>query len=260
MTASDAPVDLEGLAAGICALARGAAATILECRARGIATRAKDDASPVTDADEAANDLIVEGLAALTPDIPIVAEESVARGEVPTLTGRRFWLVDPLDGTKEFIAGRDEFTVNIALIEDARPVLAVVQLPPLDLLFLGIVGVGAWRQVGAGARAAIGARQTPAEGATVLASRSHFSEATNDWLRGVATASLRRAGSSYKFCLIAAGEADLYPRLGRTMEWDTAAGHGVLAAAGGSVRALDGAELAYGKPGFENPHFIARGA
>jgi len=260
MTASPGLVDLEGLAVEICALARGAAAAILECRARGIATRAKDDASPVTDADEAANDLIVEGLAALTPDIPIVAEESVARGEVPTLTGRRFWLVDPLDGTKEFIAGRDEFTVNIALIEDARPVLAVVQLPPLDLLFLGIVGVGAWRQVGAGARAAIGVRQTPAEGATVLASRSHFSEATNDWLRDVATASLRRVGSSYKFCLLAAGEADLYPRLGRTMEWDTAAGHGVLAAAGGSVRTLGGAELAYGKPGFENPHFIARGA
>jgi len=252
--------DPSALAKELCALAHVAGREILKFYHGGFQVREKADTSPVTEADEAAEAIILAALRTLTPDIPIVAEEEAASGKVVEVGDKPFWLVDPLDGTKEFIAGRDEFTVNIALIEDTRPVLAVVQLPPLDLLFLGIVGTGAWRQVGAGARAAIGARQTPAEGATVLASRSHFSEATNDWLRDVATASLRRAGSSYKFCLIAAGEADLYPRLGRTMEWDTAAGHGVLAAAGGSVCTLDGAELAYGKPGFENPHFIARGA
>jgi 3'(2'), 5'-bisphosphate nucleotidase len=247
------------LAAAIADIARAAAAEILAVSARGLGVREKADRTPVTEADEAANRLIVARLAALAPDIAIVAEESVAAGEIPA-PAARFWLVDPLDGTREFIAGRDEYTVNIALIEDRRPVLGVVGLPAQGELYLGVRGEGAVRHDATGEATPIRARAVPARGAVALASRSHGSAETDAWLDRARVGEVKRAGSAMKFCLIARGEADLYPRLGRTMEWDTAAGHAVLAAAGGSVRILDGAELAYGKPGFENPPFVARGA
>jgi 3'(2'), 5'-bisphosphate nucleotidase len=243
-------------------IARRAGGVILQVYATDFAVRGKTDASPVTEADERAEALILEALARLTPDIPVVAEESVAAGQVPDIgnAGGRFWLVDPLDGTKEFINRNGEFTVNIALIEDGAPVLGVVLAPALDRLFAGSRSTGAFLEDSA-SRRAIHCRAVPEIGLTVVASRSHGDAVALDaLLAGRKVASLASAGSSLKLCLVAAGEADLYPRLGRTMEWDIAAGHAVLAAAGGSVRQLgDGQPLRYGKPGFDNPHFIAAG-
>jgi 3'(2'), 5'-bisphosphate nucleotidase len=243
-------------------IARRAGDLILAIYSSDFAVRAKADASPLTAADEAAERCIVSALAALHPAYPVVAEEAAARGEAPAV-GRHFWLVDPLDGTREFVSRNGEFTVNIALIEDGEPVLGVVFVPVQDRLYAGAVGQGAWL-VETGQRRAIACRAMPTVGATLACSRSHGDEAAMQaWLaaQGDAGRVAARvdAGSSLKFGLIAAGQADLYPRFGRTMEWDTAAGHAVLRAAGGSVRELDGRPLRYGKPGFENPHFVARG-
>jgi 3'(2'), 5'-bisphosphate nucleotidase len=246
----------------IARLARQAGDVILQVYATDFAVRGKDDASPVTEADDRAEAVILAGLAALTPELPVVAEESVAAGKVPDIStaGGRFWLVDPLDGTKEFISRNGEFTVNIALIEAGEPVLGVVLAPALSRLFAGGRGLGAYAEDDGGRRA-IRCRATPEAGLTVMASRSHGDVAALDaFLAGRKVASLTNAGSSLKLCLVAAGEADLYPRLGRTMEWDIAAGHAVLAAAGGNVRRVDtGQPLTYGKPAFENPHFAATG-
>lgn len=244
----------------VVAAARAAGQAIMQVYATDFAVRGKADASPVTEADERAERIIVERLRALAPEIPIVAEEAVAAGHTPDI-GDRFWLVDPLDGTKEFIGRNGEFTVNVALIDHGTPVLGVVLAPALGArgrLFAGVVGQGAWVEDDAGRRT-IGCRPVPPEGLTVLASRSHGDAAALDrFLAGRKVAALANAGSSLKLCLVAAGEADLYPRLGRTMEWDIAAGHAVLRAAGGEVvRVDDGQPLRYGKPGFENPHFWA---
>jgi 3'(2'), 5'-bisphosphate nucleotidase len=232
---------------------------VLAVYATDFAVRGKADASPVTEADERAEALIVAALQALTPDIAIVAEEAVAAGRTPAL-GDRFWLVDPLDGTREFVHRNGEFTVNIALVEHGAPALGVVHAPALGRLFGGAVGVGAFVEEG-GERRAIRCRRPPREGLAVLASRSHGDAAAlAAFLAGRDVASVGYAGSSLKLCLVASGEADLYPRFGRTMEWDVAAGHAVLAAAGGSVTDLAGQPLRYGKPGLENPHFVASGA
>ena len=247
-----------GLLPALEALAHEAGELILSVYARDFATRSKDDASPVTEADEGAEALIVAALRRLAPAIPIVAEEEVARGARPEV-GDEFWLVDPLDGTREFISRNGEFTVNIALVQAGEPVLGVVLAPAIGRLYSGVMGVGAWVD-DANGRQAIQARATPAEGLTVVSSRSHGdADALQALLADRRVAAQRTAGSSLKFGLIAEGQADLYPRLGRTMEWDTAAGHAVLAAAGGQVTDLDGRSLRYGKPGFENPHFLARG-
>ncbi len=252
--------DAAELIEGIRAVASRAGAAILDIYARPFAVERKADASPVTQADEVAEAIILEALRAATPDIPVVAEELCAAGGMPATVPGRFWLVDPLDGTKEFIARNGEFTVNIALIERRRPVLGVILVPVQDVTYWAVAGM-AWRQRGASAAERIAARAVPAEGAVVLHSRSHADAAKLDaYVAALPQAARRIAGSSLKFCLLAAGEADLYPRFGRTMEWDTAAGQAVLEAAGGGVRTLDGAPLAYGKPGFENPDFIARGA
>ena len=228
-----------------------------------IEVRTKDDTSPVTDADEAAEKVILAGLAKAVPDIPVVAEESVAAGNIPDISGGRFFLVDPLDGTKEFISRNGEFTVNIALVEQGVPVAGVVYAPAIGALYAGDQSGafiqhqqtdGSW-----GSRNAITIRPAPAEGLTVVASRSHRSPETDDFIAQYNVADIRSAGSSLKLCLVAAGDADLYPRLGRTMEWDIAAGHAVLRAAGGSVSLLDGQPFTYGKPEFENPFFVAAG-
>ncbi len=241
------------------ALARAAGALVLEVYGTDFAVQDKTDASPVTLADERAEALITPALQRLRPAWPVVAEEAAARGEAPS-AAEFFWLVDPLDGTREFVARNGEFTVNIALVRQGQPVLGVVFLPVSDRLYAGVVGQGAWLEA-AGRRRAIAARVQPAAGAVVACSRSHGDVAAlQGWLQGQPVVSWVPAGSSLKFGLIAEGQADLYPRLGRTMEWDTAAGHAVLAAAGGSVCDLDGRPLRYGKPGFENPHFVARGA
>ena len=252
-------MDLARLLPEVVALAERAGALILQHYGDEVAVRAKADASPVTIADEAAEALILEGLAELTPEIPVVAEETVAAGHVPALDGERFWLVDPLDGTKEFLSRNGEFTVNIALIEGREPVLGVVLAPALGKLWGGVRGAGAMLRDAAGARP-IAARPRPAQGLVGVASRSHIDPATEAFLDQAGAAERISAGSSLKFCLVAEGRADVYPRFGPTMEWDTAAGHAVLGAAGGTVTTKDGAPFGYRTPGFRNPEFIARGA
>lgn len=252
-------MNAEHLLAELSAIARIAGNEAMEIYATDFAVHDKDDKSPVTEADERVEAVILQRLAALTPDIPIISEEAAAAGHIPDVDSR-FWLVDPLDGTKEFIKRNGEFTINIALIEQGRPVLGVVYAPALDRLFRGAEGIGAFLEQGGVCRP-ITCRAVPAAGLTVVGSRSHGdAEAMNSFLAGRTVVEQKSAGSSLKFCLVAAGEADLYPRLGRTMEWDTAAGHAVLLAAGGSVNTLDGSALQYGKPGLDNPHFVAAGA
>ncbi len=251
-------MDAMRLLAAVEAAARQAGELILEVYAGDFEVRSKADASPVTEADERAERCIVAALRALDPGIPVVAEEAAARGQSPAV-GSCFWLVDPLDGTREFVSRNGEFTVNIALIEDGLPTLGVVLVPVTAALYAGVVGQGAWLQQ-QGQRRAIRCRQPPQQGWVLASSRSHGDEAAlAAWLAGRTVARRICVGSSLKFGLLACGQADAYPRLGRTMEWDTAAGHAVLRAAGGEVTTLDGAPLRYGKPGFENPHFVARG-
>ncbi len=242
-----------------------AGAATLRFYAGDVAIGFKADRSPVTAADHAAEAIILEHLARAEPTTPVIAEEEVAAGRIPRI-GHRFFLVDPLDGTKEFIHGRGDFTVNIALIEAAEPVLGVVYAPAKGWLFGGEVRTGhAWRCAVDGksgalsARAPIHVRAPPAEGLTAVASLSHRTPETDAFLARYPIARSVSIGSSLKFCLVAAGEADLYPRLGPTMEWDTAAGHAVLLAAGGNVRTLDGRPLQYAKPQFRNDEFIATG-
>jgi len=241
--------------------ARDAAREIMRIYAGDLGARAKADKSPVTDADHAAEAIIVAGLRALTPDRPVVAEEEMAAGRVPTLDGGPFWLVDPLDGTKEFIKRNGEFTVNIALIEHGRPTLGIVLAPATDTLWRGDRELGADKNENGGAFVPIGTRAPGPDGLVACASRSHAIYSDLDiWFRnnGLTVADRIQAGSSLKFCLIAEGKADIYPRFGPTNEWDTAAGQGVLEAAGGEVVTTDGRPLLYGKQGFSNPHFIAR--
>jgi 3'(2'), 5'-bisphosphate nucleotidase len=225
----------------------------------------KEDASPVTAADHAAEAIILERLRQAAPGVPIVAEEEVAAGRIPKVASE-FFLVDPLDGTKEFIAKRGDFTVNIALIRDGAPLLGVVFAPANAKLFVGDVpsrkAFRADQNPDPGTRAQlepIRVRQVPPRGITAVASRSHSNPETDEYLAKHNVADRVSVGSSLKFCLVAAGEADLYPRLGPTMEWDTAAGHAVLLAAGGQVTTPEGAPLRYGKPQFRNSFFIASG-
>ncbi|WP_415235526.1 3'(2'),5'-bisphosphate nucleotidase CysQ [Sneathiella sp.] len=219
----------------------------------------KGDQSPVTEADVAAEKIIIDGLLKATPDIPILAEESVAGGHIPDLSGGTFWLVDPLDGTREFVHKRGEFTVNIALIENGRPTMGVINVPAKDITYFAFAAGEAWMFEGRETPIRISARTTPADGLTVVASRSHRTPETDHYIAKFKVAELVSAGSSLKLCLLAEGKADLYPRLGRTMEWDIGAGQAILEAAGGSVETLEGAPLKYGKDGYDNPDFVAKG-
>jgi 3'(2'), 5'-bisphosphate nucleotidase len=242
-------------------IAEEAAREILRIYAGDHGVRDKDDRSPVTDADHAAEAVILAGLRKLTPDAVIIAEEEVAAGRIPSLDGKAFWLVDPLDGTKEFIKRNGEFTVNIALVENGRPILGIVLAPATETLWRGAKGLGADKREGKGAFTPMKTRTPPPEGLTACASRSHGTFSDLDiWFRNnnLTVANRVEAGSSLKFCLIAEGKADIYPRFGPTMEWDTGAAQGVLEAAGGEVVTVDGQPLLYGKPHFANPHFIAR--
>lgn len=251
-------MDQRKLLEDVIVIARQAGEVIMAIYATDFAVRGKEDSSPVTEADEKAEAVILAALRQLTPDIPIVAEEAAAAGEIVE-PGNLFWLVDPLDGTKEFINKNGEFTVNIALIENAVPVLGVVFAPAINRLFAGAAGVGALVEDADGERS-IQVREVPAAGLTVVASRSHNdADALKAFLGDRKIAELRGAGSSLKICLVAAGEADLYPRLGRTMEWDIAAGDAVVRAAGGRLTDVDGVLMGYGKAGFENPHFLVWG-
>lgn len=240
----------------VAVIAREAGALIMGIYHRDFEVRGKSDASPVTEADEQAEKLILMALEGLSIKAPVVSEEAASSGYIPDI-GERFWLVDPLDGTKEFIQRNGEFTVNIALIENGAPVLGVVYAPALQHLYAGAVGVGSWMEED-GVRSPISCRHIPADGMDVVASRSHGdAQALEHFLNGRLVRSLKNAGSSLKICLVAAGEADVYPRLGRTMEWDIAAGHAVLAAAGGQLRHMDGQVMDYGKKDMANPHFYA---
>jgi len=242
------------------ALAHRAGSAILKIYATDFEHETKADASPVTAADLAAEEIIEAGLAELAPDIPLVAEEAASQGRLPDISQGRFWLVDPLDGTREFLNRNDEFTVNIALVADAVPVLGIVHVPALGLTYTGVRGAGATRAENDRPAAPIAVRAAPEAGVTIVASRRHGDpEAIDRLLRGHPVMGRKTAGSSLKFCLVAMGEADIYPRFGRTMEWDTAAGHAVLVAAGGKVTDAHGVPLTYGKPGFENPPFIGWG-
>ncbi|HEX6958973.1 MAG TPA: 3'(2'),5'-bisphosphate nucleotidase CysQ [Ferrovibrio sp.] len=247
-------------------LAWEAAAAIMAVYADDFKSRAKADHSPVTDADEAAERIILAGLERLTPGMPVVAEEKSARGDIPQVGTNPFWLVDPLDGTREFIARNGEFTVNIARIERGRPTHGVVLAPALEqgrgIAWLG-TPQGARRFHGREDRTgvAIRVRAVPPGGAIALISRSHRDLQTDDWLRRQVEPKTASIGSSLKFCRIAEGAADFYPRFASISEWDTAAGQAVLEAAGGAVLSMeDNRPLTYGKPGFRNPGFIARGA
>ena len=251
-------------------LAVKAGAVILAVRAKGVETKLKNDLSPVTDPDVNAERIIVDGIASHFPGIPIVAEEQASAGNLPKDLGNCFFLVDPLDGTKEFCAGREDFTVNIALIEDGIPVAGLVYAPARAVLYAG-TGEMAYRASVANASGeALVERRIPLkpesepEPRRVVASRNHLTPETEEFLAGLTGCSTVNIGSSLKFCLLAEGSADLYPRFSRTMEWDTAAGDAVLRAAGGRTETLDGQLLTYGKRNqmsdsdFANPHFIAR--
>jgi 3'(2'),5'-bisphosphate nucleotidase len=240
--------------------------TIDEIYRSGFEIAHKADRSPVTTADHAAERIILESLAACAGTTPVVAEEAVAAGHLPAAASE-FFLVDPLDGTKEFIGRRGDFTVNIALVRAGTPSLGVVYAPAQGRLFAGGVatrGAFALHRSPRGAepevRTAIHVRAAPETGLTAVASRSHRTPETEAYLARYRVSELVSVGSSLKFCLLAEGKADLYPRMGPTMEWDTAAGHAVLLAAGGAVIGPDGMPLRYGKPEFRNPWFVASGS
>ncbi|MBT5109317.1 MAG: 3'(2'),5'-bisphosphate nucleotidase CysQ [Rhodospirillaceae bacterium] len=252
--------NLSDLLPAIVAIAHDAGAEIMKIYATDFDVNWKSDSSPVTAADEGAEAIILPKLRELTPDYTIVAEEAVSKDGIPNIDTVPFWLVDPLDGTREFLNRNDEFTVNIALVIDKEPKLGVIYVPALDTTYTGVVGVGATRQVGKAAPESISVRVPPEEGVTVLASRRHGDpETLSAFLKDRPIAEIRNAGSSLKLCLVAAGEGDIYPRFGNTMEWDIAAGHAILSAAGGRVTTEDGAPMLYGKKTMLNPHFIAWG-
>lgn len=256
--------NLESLVDPVCAIARRAGAAILPFYRTDLDIARKDDRSPVTEADHAADAVIVPALEALTPDIPVVSEERAASHRTDGTGARPFWLVDPLDGTREFINRRDEFTVNIALVAAGRPVFGVLGLPVRDVVYAGYTKddgtAAASRQAGAGPAEPVCVRAAPADGIVVAASRSHDNwDELDDFLNGENVARRIIAGSALKFALVAEGSADLYPRLGPTMEWDTAAGQAIVEAAGGTVRTLAGGPLTYGKAGWRNTGYVVRG-
>jgi len=219
----------------------------------------KADASPVTEADWTAETIILKGLAEAFPDIPVVAEEAVSAGSMPDDLGDTFLLVDPLDGTREFVKGKGDFTVNIALIENGVPILGVVHLPASKDTFIA-TRAGSFAQYGGEGKAVqITCRRPPEDGLTAIASKNHLTPETGAYLARLPVKDTVNAGSSLKFCCVAEGKADVYPRFGPTMEWDTAAGHAILLYAGGEVVTEDGQPLRYGKPELRNPNFIARG-
>ena len=253
--------DLHRLMKAATEIADRAGGVILDVYATDFEVRHKNDASPVTEADECAEALILPALRNLLPGVPAIGEEAVSQGFEEKVIGRTFWLVDPIDGTKEFLRRSGEFTVNIALIDEGVPVMGVVTAPAIDRAFRACGSGTAELREKDGVWKPISVRDIPDEGAIVVSSRSHGDEKKIEALiQGLKIQGHKVAGSSLKFCLVAKGEADIYPRYGPTSEWDTAAGHAVLLGAGGNVRLFDGSELPYGKTGWRNPEFIARGA
>jgi 3'(2'), 5'-bisphosphate nucleotidase len=252
--------ELDRLALGFADLASHAGRVIMDVYGTDFEVRRKADLSPVSEADEAAEALLVPGVERLLPGVPILAEEAVSRDGLVAI-GSEFILIDPLDGTKEFVSRNGEFTVNVALVRDGVPVAGCVFAPALDRMYVGgtTAATGAVRPgADVGRLAPMTTRPYPAE-LVAVASRSHADEQTAAFLADLGVVSTRSAGSSLKFCLVAEGSADVYPRFGPTMEWDTAAGDAVLRAAGGSVTNPDGTPFTYAKPGARNGPFIAWG-
>jgi 3'(2'), 5'-bisphosphate nucleotidase len=260
--------EIKALAEALLSVALAAARLQMEHFATGVAVETKADRSPVTIADRQSEEIILAGLARVAPGIPVVSEEAAAGGHLPT-TGETFFLVDPLDGTKPYIRGSSEFTINIALIRAGQPVFGLVYAPAIPDFYVTV-----------GPAEALAGRVAPSSPARTLTdcglapvrtqvpdpnalraftSQSHINSATARFLDHYSIIEQRAVSSSLKFGLMARGEADIYPRIGETSEWDTAAGHAVLAAAGGTVTTLDGQPLLYGKPRFRNPDFVAWG-
>lgn len=237
-------------------LAETAGEAVMAVYRRDFAVEEKADETPVTAADLAAHRVIAEGLDGLTPKLPLLSEESAPPAYAERRQWRRYWLVDPLDGTKEFVKRNGEFTVNIALIEDHRPVLGVVHVPVTGVSYVGCLETGAERR-SEGVATAIEVSGSIADPVRVVGSRTHRGPLLDDWLEALGPHTLVSMGSSLKFCVVAEGGADVYPRLGPTSEWDTAAAQAVVEAAGGQVLTWDGAPLAYNaKEALLNPHFL----
>lgn len=253
-------MELTVLLSGLVQLSRRAGDAILEVYQRDFDVVTKDDNSPLTQADLASHQVITEALATLTPDIPVLSEESGHISAAERLSWSRYWLIDPLDGTKEFINRNGEFTVNIALIDAHQPRLGIVHVPVRQKTYFGVVGEGAWLQDGSEPARRIRTRR-PAPGIpVVVGSRSHANPALESCLAPIGAHDMVSMGSSLKFCLVAEGAADLYPRLGPTSEWDTAAAQAVVEAAGGRVVTLDGNALAYNQEeDILNPWFVVMG-
>lgn len=252
-------MELLALARALIPVSRAAGEIELKYFHEGAEVLDKLDGSPVTLADQEAEKIIVAELQRQTPHIPIIGEESVAAGHIPDVSSGNFWLVDPLDGTKEFITGGGDFTVNIGLMQDFRPVMGVIFAPLANELYFG-AGNQAFMSIKGGAEEKISIRPVPEAGLTVVGSKRHGDpEAMDEFLRGKKVASMVNRSSSLKFCILAAGQADIYPRLAPTCEWDTAAGDAILRAAGGRVETLEGKLLSYGKAErkFLNPQFVA---
>ena len=252
---------LHELLARVAAIARQAGREILEIYASGeLAATTKADASPLTAADLRAHRLILESLRELTPDVPVLSEEAVHTQFAQRSQWRRYWLVDPLDGTREFLSRNGQFTVNIALIEGHAPALGVVHVPVTDMSYRGLPGVGAWRQRSSARCEEIQVAARASAPVRVVGSRSHRGDSLDAFLTRVGAHELIPVGSSLKFCMVAEGAADVYPRLGPTSEWDTAAAHAVLTGAGGTVSRLDGEPLRYNsREELLNPFFVAYG-
>lgn len=254
-------MDLKSLVEPIVALAEDAGRAILEVYSTDFEVQAKDDESPLTQADLASHRWIDAGLRSLTPDVPIISEESGLPDFSERRTWRRCWIVDPLDGTKEFVNRNGEFTVNIALVEAGRPVLGVVHVPVLDRTYVGCRGLGAQRREGGAEPVSIKVATKSRKPARIVGSRSHRGASLDVFLERVGKYDMIPMGSSLKFCVVAEGDADLYPRLGPTSEWDTAAAQAVVEQAGGSVVTLDGKPMKYNeKADILNPYFCVIGA
>ncbi|MCI5050462.1 MAG: 3'(2'),5'-bisphosphate nucleotidase CysQ [Rickettsiales bacterium] len=241
----------------LCRIAQKGGAAIMPYFGQPIDVERKADASPVTQADLAAHKAIVPALRELTPDIPIVSEEH-KNHDLPEGV-ERFWLVDPLDGTKSFIRGENEFTVNIGLIEHGTPTLGIIYIPVEKMMYVGKVGQGAYRQKDSEEKEMITTRTPPEEGLSAVVSLSHLDPKTEDYMQGYTVAHRVSAASSLKFCRVAEGVADVYPRFGPTMEWDTAAGHAIAVAAGARVEKPDGSVFDYGKSDLLNGPFVVWG-
>ncbi len=241
-------------------LARKAGKKILEIYQGDFDVVRKDDQSPLTAADLAAHDMIVAGLSELTPDIPVLSEEEAGIPFTQRRVWQTYWLVDPLDGTREFVKRNGEFTVNIALIHNHIPVLGVIDAPVLNTIYYAAQGHGSWKIEGLGSAQRISVRPCPDTGVVVVGSRSHGGDSLNKFLSALGDHELRSIGSSLKSCLVAEGNADIYPRLGPTSEWDTAAAQCVVEEAGGVLVELDMQPLRYNtKESLLNPHFLVIG-